>query len=194
MKTTLLLGACTIGMLSVGCLQEHTYLDPDQNAGFTNTSSSTMSLRDGALRGDFGDRRGFNGEATRLEGQNDPAYGMTTVNVVREQDGVGAGMVILSISGRTLDKLDVGEHPFSYDDSFENSSEVYVNVCGGDDDSAFDYDQPAQAGTITIEDSPNGLRTVDVHTETPSLDPQTGAETGANEITDSSFSFPMQQG
>lgn len=192
---TLLLGACTVGLLSAACLQDHTYLDPQQNAGFNNTSASSMQLRDGRLAGDFGGRRGFNGEATRLEGSNDPAYGMTVVNVVRDQEDVGAAMVILSISGRTLDKMEVGEHSFHYDESSMNGDEeVFSNVCGGNTSSSFDYDAPARDGTITIQDAPNGLRTVDIHTETPVVDSSTGEETGGIELTDSSFSFPMQGG
>jgi hypothetical protein len=182
-----------VGLLSAGCLQDKTYLDPDQNAGFNNTSASTMQLRDGSLRGDFGGRRGFNGEATRLEGSNDPAYGMTVVNVVREQQDTGAAMVILSISGKTLDQYEVGEHAFHYDESSLNTNEqVFANVCSsaGSSDS-FDYDAPAQDGTITIEDSPEGLRNVQVHTETPVVD-GSGVPTGDVEITDSAFSFPMQ--
>lgn len=193
MKTLLLGAVCSVGLLStVGCLQDRTYLDPQQNAGFNNTSASQMSLRDGRLAGDFGGRRGFNGEASRLEGSNDPAYGMTTVNVVRSQEEVGAAMVILSISGRSLDKFEVGEHSFHYDESsLDTNEQVFVNVCGGADDTAFDYDAPARDGTITIEDSPEGLRSVDIHTETPMIDNNTGLETGDVELTDSSFSFPM---
>lgn len=191
---TLLLGACTVGLLT-GCLQERTYLDPEQNLGFNSGSSSNMSLRDGRLSGDFGPRRGFDGEATRLEGSNDPQYGMTVVNVVREQQNVGAGMVILSISGRTLDNFEAGEHTFRYDQNelSATNNEVFVNVCGGNDDSAFDYDAPAESGTITVEDTADGLRQVDIHTETPVLDPATGLQTDDVEISDSSFSYQPTQ-
>ena len=191
---TLLLGACTVGLLSVGCLQERTYLDPEQNVGFNSTADSTMQLRDGSLRGDFGSRRGFNGEATQLDGSNDAAYGMTVVNVVRSQQEVGAAMVILSISGRTLDKFEVGEHSFQYDESSANREEqVYVNVCGGSDSNSFDYDAPADHGTLTIEDTPDGLRNVQIHTETPTIDPATGTETGTIETSDSAFGFVLQR-
>ena len=74
----------------------------------------------------------------------------------------------------------------------ERGEPIGRNVCGGADDTAFDYDAPARDGTITIEDSPEGLRSVDVHTETPTIDNNTGAETGEVELSDSSFSFPMQ--
>lgn len=190
----ILLGASTAGLLaaSVGCVQDFTYVDPAQNVGFSG--GSNMALRDGFLAGDFGARRGFEGEATRLEGTSDRQYQNTSVNVVREQRGVGAGMVIVAISGTTLDALSAGEHRFSYDEAALDAEAIYVNVCSGDSASGFDYDQPAQNGSLTIEDSPNGLRTVDVHTEAPRLDPVTGVETGEIEESDATFSFQPQQG
>jgi hypothetical protein len=191
---TLLLGACTLGLLATGCLQERTYLDPEQNLGPNTGSSSNMTLRDGHLTGDFGPRRGFDGEATRLEGSNDPQYGMTTVNVVREQQDVGAGMVILSISGKTLDDFQVGEHRFSYDQNdLSSNSQVFTSVCSGVDGSAFDYDQPADTGTITIEETTDGQRNVDVHTETSVIDPSTGIPTDDVELSDSSFTYSPTQ-
>lgn len=189
----ILLGACGAGILaSIGCVQDFTYVDPAQNIGFAG--GSNMALRDGFLAGDFGARRGFDGEATRLEGTSDRQYQNTSVNVVREQRGVGAGMVIVAVSGTTLEALSVGEHRFSYDEAELASEAIYVNVCGGDSASGFDYDQPAQNGTVTIEDAPNGLRTVDVHTEAPRLDPITGVETGEMEESDATFTFQPQQG
>jgi len=172
---------------STGCLQERTYVDPTANLGFSPETASNMTLRDGALRGDFGARRGFDGVATNLQGSDDPQFRMTTVNIVREEAGRGAAMVIVSTSGRTLDELELGEHVFRYDETGLGDDEIFVNVCGGQDASAFDYDAPAANGSLTIEDTPEGLRTVAVHTETPTVDPATGAPTGAIEITDSSF-------
>jgi len=187
----LLLGACTAGLcLSVGCVQDYTYLDPSQNIGFSGSSGSNMNLTDGFLVGDFGNRRGFNGEATRLDGTSDRTYQNTSVNVVREQNGVGAGMVILAVSGATLDDLPAGEHRFS--NQGDLSEEIYVNVCGGPDQSSFDYDQPA-SGTITVTDEPSGLRSVNVSTEAPRLDPTTGIEMGEVETTESSFTFQPQR-
>ena len=190
----LLLGAATTALAgfvvtSTGCLQERTYVDPVGDPGFGGASASNMSVRDGYLKGDFGVRRGFDGEATNLQGTNDAEYRMTTVNVVREEASRGAGMVILSTSGRTLDELEPGEHAFHYDETGLGDDEIFVNVCGGADASAFDYDSPAANGTLTIEDTPTGLRRVDLHTETPLLDPATGAPTGTIETSDSSFAY-----
>jgi hypothetical protein len=190
----LLLGAATSALAgfvvtSTGCMQERTYVDPTVDLGFGGLPASNMNLRDGYLRGDFGVRRGFDGEATNLQGSNDVDYRMTTVNIVREESARGAGMVILSTSGRTLDQLEPGEHAFRYDETGLGADEIFVNVCGGADASAFDYDAPATAGTLTIEDTPTGERRVDLHTETPVVDPSTGMPTGGIESSDSSFSY-----
>lgn len=189
----LLLGACAAGLsLSTGCVQEFTYVDPTQNIDIATGTGNTMSLRDGYLVGDFGARRGFDGETTRLEGSTDLEYKSTSVNIVREQRGVGAGMVILAISGTTLDEMALGEHRFNYDEAGFSDEAVYANVCGGDSSSSFDYDQPARNGTIVIEEAPGGQRTVEVHTETPVLDPMTGLETGEIETSTSNFTFQPQ--
>jgi hypothetical protein len=194
MKNLLVVGAnaAVAGLLftSTGCLQERTYVDPTSDLGFgVASTASNMNLRDGYLRGDFGVRRGFDGEATNLQGSNDTHYRMTTVNIVREEQQRGAGMVILSTSGRTLDELEPGEHAFHYDESGLGDDELFVNVCGGADANAFDYDAPAASGTVTIEDTPTGVRRVDLHTETPVIDPATGAPTGATETSDSTFAY-----
>lgn len=192
---TLVLGAGTLVLLGAvtGCLQQRTYIDPEQSLDFTSETASNMSLHDGRLSGDFGARKGIDGEATRLEGSNDAQYGMTVVNVVREQKDVGAAMVILSISGRTLNDFEPGEHMFSYDENDLSDSQVFVNVCGGNDDSAFDYDAPAD-GNIVITQTPDGQRQVDIHTETLVLDPSTGESTGTVELSDSSFTYqPVQR-
>jgi len=190
----ILLGACTAGLcLSVGCVQEFDYVDPTQNVDLGG-GGSNMALQDGFLAGDFGTRRGFEGEATRLEGSSDREYRSTSVNVVREQRGLGAGMVILAVSGNTLDEMATGEHRFSYDEASFSDETIYVNVCGGDSSSSFDYDQPARNGTVTVEEAPNGLRTVDIQTEAPVLDPATGIETGEVETSTASFTFRPQRG
>jgi hypothetical protein len=190
----LLLGALTTGLCgSVGCVQEYDYVDPTQNVDLGG-GASNMALQDGFLAGDFGTRRGFDGEATRLEGNSDREYRSTSVNVVREQRGLGAGMVILAVSGTTLDEMATGEHRFSYDEASFSDEAIYVNVCGGDSSSSFDYDQPARNGSVTIEEAPNGLRSVDIQTATPVLDPATGIETGDVETATTSFTFRPQRG
>lgn len=191
----LLLGACTAGLfLSVGCLQEYNYVDPGQNLGLGSSSSSNIAMSDGYLAGDFGSRTGFEGEATRLEGSTDRQYKMSVVNVVREQRGTGAGMVILSTSDITLDELTPGEHRFSYDEASYSRTNIFVNVCSGADDTMFDYDAPAENGTVTITDGANGLRTVEVVTETPTVDPVTGLQTGEMEESSSNFSYQPNRG
>jgi len=55
---------------------------------------------------------------------------------VREQRGLGAGVIILHVSGNTLDRLAPGEHTFSRDEALSDQA-IYVNVCGGQSASAF---------------------------------------------------------
>jgi hypothetical protein len=171
-------------------MQDMTYLDPGVPGLAFGGTGSSMSLRDGRLRGDFGVRKGFDGSATNLQGTNDPEYRMTTVNVVREEEGRGAGMVILSLSGRTLDELEPGEHSFRYDDtSLAGDQEIFANVCGGSGATSFDYDAPASRGTLAVAIADDGTRRVDLHTETPTIDPATGLQDGGVELSDSSFAW-----
>ena len=186
---TLLLGIGTSALLlgSGACLQERAYVDPNQNVGLD--AADNMALSDGSLRGDFGARRGFEGDATGLRGSSDPAYRMTTVHVVREQNDLGAGMIILSTSGKTLDELAVGEHTFAYDPNSLDENNIFVNVCSGVDAQMFDYDAPADRGTLTITPTADGQREVTVETETARLDPTTGAPTGDFETSLSTFTY-----
>jgi hypothetical protein len=171
----LILGTCVSGLMlaSVGCVDSYTYVDQDLlNGGFLGAGSN-MQLTNGRLRGDFGPRSGFDGDATFMSGTNDREYQMTTVNVSREQDRLGAGMVILSVVGRTLDELGPGQHRFAYSDSGLDQ-QIYVNGCSGPGIESFDYDLPADRGTVSIEETPEGLRRVEVITETTRVDPVTG--------------------
>ena len=105
---------------------------------------------------------------------------------MREQRGVGVGMVIVALSGLTLNDLAVGEHRFNYDvDTIETQS-IFVNVCSGDSDAAFDYDVAAARGVLVVSENNDGLVDVDVHTETLRIE-------GGVDVTDSSFSFSRKR-
>ncbi len=171
--------------LSAGCLQGLGGGDDDSVFG----SGSPVAIADGFVAGDFGARRGIVGEATRLEASTDEEHSSSLVHVVRDQRGVGTGMVLISLSGRTLADLDVGEHAFSYDEASLETQSIFVNVCSGDSGAAFDYDVPAARGVLVVEVADDGARTIDVHTETPRVDPATGADTETVEISDVSFSI-----
>jgi hypothetical protein len=187
----LLLGTCASGLLlaSVGCIDSYTYVDQDLlNGGFLG-SGANMQLQNGRLQGDFGPRGGFDGDATLMSGNNDREYQMTTVNVAREQDRVGAGMVILSVVGRTLDDLEPGEHRFVYSESGLDQ-QIYVNGCSGPDVRSFDYDLPADQGTVSVEQAPDGTRRIDIQAETTRVDPATGQPmVGSVETAEASFVY-----
>ena len=184
MTATTLLTGLSIG-LSGGCLQGIDANDDDSALG----AGVPVGIGEGFLAGDFGSRRGFVGDATRLEASIDRQHKSSLVHVVREQRGVGAAMVLVSLSGRTLDELEVGEHAFSFDEATLETQSIFVNVCGGDTGAAFDYDAPAARGTLVVDIRDDGARTIDVHTETPRIDPATGKDTDVVETSDVSFTL-----
>ena len=78
----LLLGTLALATLAIGCVNQKEYMDPAQNLGL-NGSVSNMAVRDGMLRGDFGPRRGFDGDATDMSGSSDYEFKTSNVNVTR---------------------------------------------------------------------------------------------------------------
>jgi redox-sensitive bicupin YhaK (pirin superfamily) len=55
---------------------------------------------------------------------------------------------------------------------------------------SMELDQPADHGTLTVEDLPSGLRQITVHTETTQLDPNTQLPVnGRPQTTEASFQF-----
>ena len=172
--------------LSGGCLQDFDAVAGDSALG----AGSAVAVADGFLAGDFGGRRGFDGAATHLSASTDVQHASSLVHVMREQRAVGAGMVIISLSGRTLDDLEPGEHAFSYDEATLEIQSIFVNVCSGETGAAFDYDAPVARGSLVVDASADGARTIDLHTETPRVDPVTGKDTDVVETSDVSFVLP----
>src|SRR5688500_7920101 len=75
----------TVGVVAAtGCLNERVYVDPNSNASFEGAGApNNLNLADGTLRGDFGPRRGFDGNATEMQGSSDPEWRTSTVTVAR---------------------------------------------------------------------------------------------------------------
>jgi hypothetical protein len=177
-------------VLSIGCMQQREFMDPTSNLGIENgRSQSNMSMRNGLVRGDFGERRGFDGEATHMDGASDYEFKSSYVNVARQEESRGAGMVIVSTNGKTLEQLEIGRHDFEYNEESLDQDVVLVSVCSGTSVGAIDYDQPADRGHLVVSDNPEGGRRIDVHTETAELDPVTGARLSQTESSDTSFVF-----
>ncbi len=182
-----------VAALTSGCLNEREYVDPQLNNGSAGGAVSNLAVRNGALRGDFGPRRGFDGTATEMKGQSDYEFKTSNVSVVREEDrNRGAGMVILWTSGTTLEALPLGRHNFEYDPNALEQDQVGAQVCSGAAAGDIDYDQPAQSGHVVVSQLPEGGRKVDVHTETPALD-ATGAPTSTIDVSDTTFHFAAGQ-
>ena len=169
----------------VGCMNERVYMDPAQNASFGGGPQSTISLKNGQIRGDFGPRVGFDGNATEMQGTSDPQWRTSTVTVARSEATRGTGMVILWTNGITLENLDVGTHDYTYDESSLDQAPVSMNGCSGGDSSSIDYDRPADHVTATVTQSPEG-RQIQLHTETAKLD-AAGNPTTDIETSDTTF-------
>jgi hypothetical protein len=188
------LGLAVTGLLTTGCLQQRELMDPEANLGIeAGGPVANIALSDGLLAGDFGSRRGFDGDATEMNGSTDYEFKTTNVVVTREENSRGAGMVILWTNGRTLEQLEVGRHDFEYDPQALEQDTVTANVCSGDSAASIDYDQPADRGTLLVEDDPEGGRRITVETETARLDPTTG-DRDFNRMETSSTSFTFVPG
>lgn len=181
----LMIPGVTLAALVVlaGCMNERTYVDPTSHLKDGDTQK--MNVTGGALRGDFGTRRGFDGPATELSGTSDLDFRTSTVTVSRAEQERGTGMVILWTNGRLLSELAPGEHTFAYDPQSLDAAEIEARVCSGEDGSSIDYDAPADRGTVLVQQTPEGTQ-IDVSTETAILD-DTGTPTGNFEQASSSF-------
>ena len=187
MKYVLPVLAVAAAAVAAGCMNERTYMDPTQNASFgTSGQQNAVNLQNGHLRGDFGPRAGFDGNATDMQGSSDPEWRTSTVTVARAEDIRGTGMVIIWTNGITLENLEVGAHDYTYDPSSLDATPVSMNVCSGDDSSSIDYDRPVDHVTATVQDTPDG-RTYQMHTVTAKIDPQTGEPTTETEESDTTF-------
>lgn len=187
MKHVVSLLALTVAV--TGCLNERVYVDPNQNVEFgagSGSAPSNLAVQNGRLRGDFGPRRGFDGETTELSGSSDREWNQSTVNVTRTEQTRGTGMVILWTQGVLLEDLEPGAHDFLYDENSLDLPPVSANVCSGADSASIDYDLPAEQVSVVVTQTPEG-RQFDVHTETPVVDMETGERSGAVETSDSTF-------
>jgi hypothetical protein len=171
-----------VAVATTGCLNERTYVNPEQSAGI---QTSNLNLQDGRMRGDFGPRRGFDGIATEMQGASDREWNTSTVTIARSEGTRGTGMVILWTNQQLLENLPVGAHDFRYDPSSLDPPAVAANVCSGGDTSSIDYDRPADNVTLLVSQTPGG-RQYELHTETEILDAMDG-RTGTFETSDTTF-------
>ncbi len=164
----------------MACLSDHVYEDSNNNT-FGNApgefgrnvgarpsdridgtfDGSVPQLTSGTLRGDFGGRTGFNGQA-ELWGESMNDYQMTTVLITREQQPAGGAMFIFVTDGIDLQDIPVGRTVFSSDDPYGS---IWVNVCSGEGSGDFDYDEPA-SGEVIVTERGDGTRGVELHTNT----------------------------
>lgn len=188
MKVALPALAC-IALPLTACVNERVYVDPSQAPTVDadwGAEPATLNVFSGSLRGDFGPRRGFDGEATSVNAHSDPTFVSSVVDVARVEQGKGMGMVILYTSGILLEDLELGSHTFHFDPNSLDLPPVGANVCSGTEDGTIDYDLPADSVVVNVSVTPEG-RTYDVSTVTSTIDPMTGEFTGEVETSDVSF-------
>jgi hypothetical protein len=187
MKYVLPLVAVAAAAVVSGCMDQRTYMDPNQNASFGGGGpQSNMTLANGRLKGDFGPRTGFDGDATDMQGTSDPEWRTSTVTVARSEQTRGTGMVIIWTNGITLENLDVGAHNYTYDPESIDAAPVTMNACSGADSASIDYDRPVNNVTATVQDTPEG-RQYQFHTSTPKLDDSGNEVAGELETSDTTF-------
>ena len=171
------------------CLSERAYVDPNAHAENAAGHETAVNLSHGAIKGDFGPRTGFDGPSTTLAGTTDTQFKTSAVTIARSEQTRGTGMVLMFTNGVTLDELTPGRHDYTFDADALEAPPISMNVCSGNDPSSIDYDRPVDHVTATITDGDAG-RTVALHTETHTIDPQTGAATDGIETSDASFVLP----
>jgi len=123
--------------------------------GSVAITTPPLSVETGAfLRGDIGERMGFDGQATvvtesdgRLNGRSD------VVSVLRSQQGVGDAAVILVATDIALSELPIGETVL--DVPGEIGPRLLARVCSGPS-GGFDYDVYADAGVVRVSDTGAG--------------------------------------
>lgn len=148
--------AAALVPLSVGCLQQVDYVEPESIGFFGGDSGDytdiSSSIRDGVLSGRFGpnDRRFDNEAATSVSGFTD-SYGSSNVTLITDGGG-RIGMLIIDTYDASLVTLPAG----TYRSSSTQASQVSVMVCSAD------FDAPANDADVVIADQPDGTRTITV--------------------------------
>jgi len=155
MRIPALFAAAALVPLSVGCLQQVDYVEPESIGFFDNDSSYrdiSPNIRDGVLSGQFGpnDQPFNNDAATSVSGYTDD-YGSSNVTVITERNG-RMGMLIVDTYNASLLTLPAG----TYRSSSTEASQVGVMVCSSD------FDAPANDANVIIVDQPDGTRNVTV--------------------------------
>jgi hypothetical protein len=145
--------------MSVGCLQEVDYVDPDTTDLFGNDFSRSdyadisSQLKDATISGQYGPNETFADAtpATELSGYADGTS--SNVTLIHQRDNGTMGMLIVSTWDANLLTIPAG----TYTSSSTFSSPVSVTVC------ATEFDAPADDAVVVIADNPStNERTVTV--------------------------------
>ncbi len=166
----LLLVTPAIALAMTACMVEREYSDPFQAMPTADREwtgeGSDLRVSNGRVRGDLGQVRDFDAAANDSYGYSDGSYSNVTVTAYDQSERMG--MIIVDLSGADLRTARAGSYRFGglSSDSVGGGT-LSVIGCSSATDSY--YDAPADEGTVTITDTPEG-RQVDVEAQLPTDD------------------------
>ena len=166
----LLLLTPALALAMTACMVEREYSDPFQamprgDSEWTGDGGD-LRISNGRVRGDLGQVRDFDAVANDSYGYSDGSYSSVTVTAYDQQDRMG--MLIVDLSGADLRSARAGTYRFgSLSSDSVAGGTLSVIGCSSATDSY--YDSPADEGSVTITDTPEG-RQVDVEAQLPTED------------------------
>jgi hypothetical protein len=156
MRNTLL--AAALPLMSVACINERAYLDPNEELPTLSTDGQALSFSGGgALSGDIGPVKGFRGtRGVKVEGFDDGACTYVTITGVGEN---GTGFMYVDLMPR-VDELPEGDTGIGADDVTYEGTLVTLHA---DTDDGVPFDATASGGTVTMVKHASGARELTVH-------------------------------
>lgn len=168
-----------------GCMTQNEYYDQYdservefvERSGVVDAYEGNLDLLAGHMRGDVGNVRDIDSNASLLTGYGDTEYASVELHADTRS---GVAMNLLDIYGG-LDALEPGlvQTFRSSDDIDYGALNVQVLNCAGQARYSWDYDQPADEVQVRVSeaDEPGALR-VNYTARTFDVDPFTGLQTG----------------
>ncbi len=179
MRIVSLVAALAVPALAVGCMQERTYMNPNENLpsmDFGGNDSLEFS-GGGALSGDIGPVKGFRGQQNvKVEGYDDGTCTYVTITGVGEN---GSGFLYVDVMPR-VDELPEGSHAI---DSGDVTYEGTIVTAHADTNDGNVFDANAEDGSVTLVKHPDGTRELSI---------QALVDDGSGNFTESVGVFKLQ--
>lgn len=180
MRIVSLVVALAVPAITVGCMQDHTYMDPNANLPIMDDLGGGDALEfsgGGALHGDIGPVKGFRGQQNvTVEGYDDGVCTYVTITGVGEN---GSGFLYVDVMPR-VDELPEGNHAI---DSGELAYEGTLVTAHADTDDGSAFDATAQEGSVTMIKHADGTRELSI---------QAVVDDGTGNFTESIGVFKLQ--